>query len=366
MVKRAIYQVNVAGQNISSRLGPLLTSIRISDHEGTHSDTAEITLDDKDGLIKLPRDGDPITILLGWEGSPLAIVFIGTVDEVRSNGSRGGGRELSISAKGLDTKGKAKEGQQLNVDDATVEQALNEAGKAAGISVKVDPSLASVKREWWGLNDESFLHFGERVARELGGIFKVQGDRAILTKKGAGSVSGAVLGSVVAAWGVNLISWDIAPIMGRPRHKQVRARFYDKKEAKWKEVEAQVNDDGAQATLADRHSRADEDEAQGSAENGARNSEREKGGGSVDIDGTAAAKPGAMCALAGTRPGIDGIYRIVSVNHDYSRSGWTTRLELKEPQGEAGKDTRSSKSSSGGGGGTGGGDFSLPRHPELG
>jgi phage protein D len=52
MAKRALYRVSVGGIDISSRLLPLLTSIRISDKEGTHADAAEIHIDDKDG-----RDG---------------------------------------------------------------------------------------------------------------------------------------------------------------------------------------------------------------------------------------------------------------------------------------------------------------------
>ena len=341
MSKRAIYVINVAGQNISSRVRPILQSLRVSDKEGTNSDTCEIVLDDKGGMIKLPRDEDPISILLGWEGGGVSLVFTGTVDEVKSRGSRGGGRELSISGKGVDTKGKAKEGQQLSMDDMSVSDALNKAGKLAGISVKVDPSLANIKREWWGLNDESFLHFGERVARETGGIFKIQGNQAILAKKGGGSVSGGSMGIVTGIVGVNLISWDIAPFVGRHRHKTVRARYFDRAKAKWETVEAQVQDDGAKAGLSDRYSRADKDEAQGSADNGARDSEREKGGGSAEIDGTTAAKPGGTFVLVGARPGVDGSYRIETVDHDLSRGGgWTTKLELKQPQGSSGTDSR--------------------------
>ncbi|MBI1649888.1 phage late control D family protein [Hyphomicrobium sulfonivorans] len=333
MAKRAIYMVSIAGQNISSRIAPMLISLRIVDNEGTHSDTAEIVLDDSNGMIALPRDGDPMIVALGWEGGGLAEVFVGTVDEVRSNGSRGGGRELHISGKGMDTKGKCKEGQQMHADNATVGDVLNKAGKKAGISVQVDPSFASVKREWWGLNDESFIHFGERTARELGGVFKVQGNKAILAKKGGGSVSGAAMSVTVGSWGLNLISWDIMPFTGRPRHKSVRARYYDKKEAKWKETEAQVQDQGAQSVLLDRYSRADEGEAKGSADNGARESEKEKGGGSASIDGSASARAGGTFILVGTRAGVDGAYRIETVTHNYTRSGWTTDLSLKQPQG---------------------------------
>ncbi|RWX72610.1 late control protein [Mesorhizobium sp. M2A.F.Ca.ET.039.01.1.1] len=367
MTKRAIYSVSVAGQDISSRIAPILLSLRISDKEGTHSDTASIELDDSSGMIRFPKTGAPMSVAIGWEGEGFSVVFEGTVDEVKSSGSRGGGRTLSISGKGVDTQGKAKEAQQLHVDNADVKTALSKAGEIAGITdIKVDPSLASIKREWWGLNDESFLHFGERIAREVGGIFKIRGKRAILAAKTGGSPSGAALASVNAAWGDNLISWDITPAMGRPRHKKVRARFYDKKGAKWKQVEAEVEDEDAEAIFGDRQSRADEDEAKASSDSQAKDAEKQKGGGTVQIDGTASAVPGGTLNLIGARPGIDGAYRIESVDHDYSRSGWTTSCELKQPKGSAGKDTRKVTKTNDSGGDDDGGDVSLPRDPDLG
>ena len=366
MSKRAVYRVSVAGQDISSRIDPLLTSIRVTDREGTHSDTAEIIIDDKDARVLLPRTGDEIEIALGWSGGGISVVFSGKVDEVESSGSRGGGRELRISAKGLDTQGKGKEAQQLNIDDATVEEALRKAGQAAGFTdIKVDPELAKIRRDWWGLNDESFIHFGERVAREVGGVFKVQGNRAILAKKGGGSVTGQEMPSVTAMWGDNLLAWRIKPDMGRPRHKKARARWYDPAEAKWKTKEVEIDgEDEVDTTLGDRFSRADEIEADGSATNGKADTEDGKGGGSVEMDGTAMARPGGTLILVGARPGIDGSYRIASVDHTYTRSsGWTTSVELKRPGEGVGKDSRGKKGSGGSGGG---GDFALPRDPELG
>ena len=61
-----------------------------------------------------------VIVALGWEGEGVRVVFTGTVDEVRSSGSRGSGRTLSITAKGMDTTGKPKEGQQRHFDDSTV------------------------------------------------------------------------------------------------------------------------------------------------------------------------------------------------------------------------------------------------------
>jgi len=100
MSKCAVFMVAVAGSNITTTLMPVLISLTISDKVGTHSDTASLEIDDTDGRIILPRIGAPVTVALGWEGEGVRVVFTGTVDEVRSSGSRGGGRTLSITAKG--------------------------------------------------------------------------------------------------------------------------------------------------------------------------------------------------------------------------------------------------------------------------
>ncbi len=334
----------VDGRVITPTLEPILISLWVSDAAGTRSDTADLELDDTDGRIALPEVGAEVAISLGWDGAGMAQVFRGKVDEVRGSGSRSG-RTLRVSAKGLDTKSKVKEPQEKHIDKAKVKDALAKAGEAAGISdVKVDADLASIERDYWVLDGESFLAFGQRVAREVGGTFKIQGSKASLSKRNGGkSPSGEEMPTVTATWGDNLQSYDIAPILGRPRFKKTRARYYDKKEAKWKEVEAEVEDDDIEPTLTRRMSSADEGEAKGHADDDKASTEAAKGGGNVTIEGNVQARPEGTCILAGCRPGIDGTYKIETVEHEYSRSGWTTQLSLKNPAGEAGKDKRKTK-----------------------
>ena len=245
MPAKAFFTVSAGGIDITGNLASRLISLTISDKEGTQNDTANITVDDKDGAIILPKTGEPVTVVLGWEGGAGAQVFMGTVDEVKSGGSRSG-RQLTISAKGLDTKSKAKQPQQKHMDDKKTSEALNEAGKLSGHTVRVDPGL-DIKRAYWGMNDESFVHFGERVAQELGGVFKIKGKEAILADKTGGSISGAALAIVTAMWGDNLISWDMTPRMGRMEYKAMGARWYDLAKAKWNREKESVNgaDDGA-------------------------------------------------------------------------------------------------------------------------
>jgi uncharacterized protein len=335
MSKRAAFMVTVAGTNITTTLMPVLISLTVSDKVGTHSDTASLEIDDTDGRIILPQIGATVVVALGWEGEGVRVVFTGTVDEVRSSCSRVSGRTLSITAKGMDTTGKPKEGQQRHFDDSTVEDILTRAGKTAGVTeVDIDPSLASISRKYFEMRDESFIHMGERLAREIGGNFRIQGTRAIMSKRG-----GTYTAAVIAAWGRNLHGWDISPALGRGQYSQVRARWYDPKKAEWQETE-----EGTALAVDARHdhryAKSDEGEATQQTASDRATSERDAGEGSVTIEGDTAAIPDGLCIVTGARPGVDGPWRIESVTHSYSRGGgFVTQLSLKQPGSGGAGDT---------------------------
>ena len=327
MSKRAVFMITVAGTNITTTLLPELISLSVSDKVGTHSDTASLEIDDTDGRIVLPQIGAPVIVALGWEGEGVRVVFTGTVDEVKSSGSRSSGRTLQITAKGMDTTRKPKEGQQRHFDDKTAEDILKEAGQTAGVTeIEIDPSLASIKRKYFEMRDESFIHMGERLAREIGGNFRIQGTKATMSKRG-----GTYTSAVVAAWGRNLHGWDISPALGRAQYSKLRARWYDPMKAGWQETE-----EGTSLAVDARHdhryAKSDEGEAKQQTASDGATSERDAGEGNVTIEGDTAAIPDGLCIVTGTRPGIDGPWRIESVTHSYSRGGgFVTQLSLKQP-----------------------------------
>lgn len=325
---------------MTSSFAPHVISISVSDRSEQSSDSASVELDDTGGRIVMPSVGDPVSILLGWEGAGVGQVFSGIIDDVRGKGSRSG-RTISITAKGMDRRGKGKEPQRQHFDDTTIGDAMQKAGKTAGFSVQVDSSLASITREYLALDDESFAAFGERIAREVGGTFKIAGNRAILARRNGGmNAAGAALGTVTAAWGKNLHSYDIAPITGRPVEKTNAVRYYDRKKAEWKIEEVETGIRNAITKKVALLAGSDKDVAKDKAKSDAAENDRKKGGGTVVIEGNIGAQPEGLCIVAGCRPAIDGIYRIEGVDHQYSRSGFTTSLELRQPEGGAGEDSR--------------------------
>lgn len=339
--RKAIFSVSVGGADVTGNLTDHVTEITVTDAAGQTADTASITLADDGGRILMPSKGDMIAISLGWEGEGVRLVFEGKIEEVTSTGARGGGRMLAITAKSADTESKVKEHREKHYDDKTLGDVMKDAGGHAGVSMSVHPSLASIKRDWWGMAGQSFIAFGEKIAREVGGTFKIRGKRGTLVPRGEGiGANGSALPTVTGRWGANLISWSIAPERGRPRFRKFVTRYYDRKEAKWKREEVDAAEK-VEPQSTDRYSEADADTSKKRAGSSKKGGDREKGGGSASIDGDPSAQAEAMFILTGARPGVDGAYRIDSVEHKYVRGGgYTTSLQLKQPSGDAGKDSR--------------------------
>jgi phage protein D len=335
-------KVIVGGQDVTSAFLPRLISVSVTKNSKRAAHTCEMQLADPDGSIYLPQDGDPVTVLLGRNGAAQQ-AFTGFVNNVSSDGGRGG-RKLKVSATSANQKSKVKQGELAHKDDATFKDVAEEWGRTAGLQVTVVGELASEQRDHWDMQNESFQSWGQRVAAELGATFNIEGDRAVFAPRNEGkSASGKPLTPITAAWGDNLLSWSIATADSRPVYKTVRRRFFDREAGEWKYETSDVENPGSgvEAELDMRLPATDSKRAKASAKSGSKESKRNKGGGSVSIVGNAAAQPEARCTLAGTRPGIDGEYVIDSVEHSVSRSnGWETKLTLKLPEGNAGKDGR--------------------------
>jgi phage protein D len=335
------WRVLVGGADFTETMRPYLIDISVTDKDGTSSDSCSLTFDDTDGAVDLDMEGKPIEVMLNGIS-----VFLGTVETARSQGSRGGGRVVPVTAKGFDTRSAVKQVQAFHLDDATLGDFLGEAGRQAGIEIEVDPSLASIARDYWSADHESFLTLGEKIAREVNGTFKIRGNKAVLVPRG-GVALPTVYGIVGA--GGNVISWDIAPFTGRPAYTKARARWFDRKAATFREEEIEIDLGRDLPDVANvlRMPVADADQAKLQVEGRKGEAERDAGGGSVELDLTPDAQAEAPFSLSGARRGVDGTWRIVSVTHKANRSGGaTTSLEIKEPGASAtGKDRKGESSS---------------------
>lgn len=340
------YKVIIGGVDVTSRFYPRLLDLSIERAAGQATDSADIKLADPDGTTFMPSDRAPIDIYLAGHWA-----FTGFVTEVSCTLDKKGGREMNISAESADHGAKPKEPSLRHKDKATLATVAQEFGAKAGLSVQVLGSIASVEREYWLQQNESFLSWGQRMAREVGGTFKVIGNRAFLAARNEGlSASGQPLTPIAATVGVNLLECNVTPIVSRPKYKNVKLSYFDIAKGEKVEVEMDTGITDVDVILRSTLAVANKDQAEQKAKSLSKESDREKGQGSVTIIGDARAEPEALCILSGMRPGADGAYRIDAVSHRLDKgSGFTTTLQLRQPQQGAGTDSRGSKTASAGG-----------------
>jgi len=350
----AALKVFVAGVDVTDRMRPYLISVVVIDKlDGM--DEAAVELDDSYGQLSLPAVGHPLKISMGWKGGTLLVVFDGVVSNVESGFSRESGRRLWIEGQSAKASGDGKthssrfwgEGSHPSAPGTPIPlgQVLTEAAGGAGLSMLISPALAGIARTYWSQNRESFFHFGQRLARELGGVFKIANGVASLT--GATdflNALGQAMTGVTAEWGKNLIQWRLKPVVSRPLIGKSQGEFFDQLRGFWKRMSSAVPGEGNYAATAAhlvRYTTADEDQADQESEGPVADSERRRGTGWVLIDGEPAARAGGECIVRGARPGVDGSYKIVEAEHSFSRqSGYLTRLDLEQPAGGVGSDPR--------------------------
>jgi hypothetical protein len=331
------YQVIVSGQDVTSRFDPHLLSIKITRASGEASDECTLKLSDQDGLILLPQERAPVQVMING-----ALAFEGFVSDVSYDFGKSDGRTMEISCSSIDQGSAVKEPKLKHKDDASLSSVAQEWGSKVGLAVTVAGSIASVQRPYWLSQTESFMSWGQRIAKEVGASFKIIGSRAFMVALNEGiSASGRPLTPISAAYGVNLISGNISPIISRPKFKNVEVSYFDIAKGERVKVPVETGVDDVDSALRHVITAANEDQAKKKGESSSKTSDREKGGGTATILGDVYAEPEALCQISGIRPGIDGSYRISSVTHNLSKgSGFETELSLKQPQSGAGVDKR--------------------------
>lgn len=341
------WSVSVDGKDASAAMNDYLISIELDEKEGGSGDTADLVLDDTDGRNILPRAGARVIIVLGGQQK-----FDGWTEEPEWSYARGAGRTINVHCVSHDSRGKVKDPQRWHQDGGTLADFLTRAAKEAGLAgISVAKSLAAIERPWWSADGASFLHLGQRMAKELGAIFQVRGDRAIFAERGSGaSASGAALATVTfdcAAEQVIRVSGT--PFTGRENRTEVKGRWFDRQAGKWRVETVEVEPiPGGPSSKAELHfPRADSDGAKKGASGRKNAAAHDKGSLSVESDLRLDVPIGSPVTIVNARPGVDGSWKAKSARHKLDRhGGGHSTFELARPSGSAGTDARKKASSS--------------------
>jgi hypothetical protein len=380
--RKAYCLVTVNGHDVTSELRPYLISVRVvCTSSGGEYNRIDIELDDRNAELAIPPVRSLVQVHIGWAAvGPSNVTDIGSSAmnqvaravpipagserqlpyeggmylmatgwtlECESGGARsGGGRRLWITAYAPDIMGAGKsansqsEGEGDKDDSGGGGQKIpfsdfaQKVFSGTGVNVQIQDAIGSIKRDAWQQAGESPFHWLQNMAKQIGGKVRAAPNdpNTLLVEKGYPA------GDIDAWWGWNLIAWRLKPFVPRPQWSSAASNFFNIAQGGWSDIitsiagstphaNAGTGGFGQSGTVpgADVGGQSNEGAGAESSEN--------RGRGWVMLNGEPAAINGGRVNIQGARPGVDGSWGIEEVEHTYSRRGYTTRCEVKDPAG---------------------------------
>lgn len=339
----AIVEVTVDGQPVAGAFYERLISLSVTDKEGVSSDTFEVTLNDgPPSFLALPRTGAKVEIRLGYRNGGARSVGSFVVDKVSAKCLP---YSVAISGKSADLRrGKLKENKERHWDGKTVKEIADQIAGESGLSASVDAEIGGRKYEWVAQEDESDIHFIERIARRNNAVFTIKDDKLILAKRGSGlSTGGSFVGTVIITPAIIIRDTCNFEANDRTKYSKVVAYHQDRDKAERVEIEVDADenedaDEDGDSIYRIAEPFADIAEADEAAQAKAKQLKRGEGAANVSVPGDTSIVAGAPLLFQGVRPGLDGVpYVIDTVTHEFSKGGgFTTKISAKLYDGSSG------------------------------
>lgn len=319
-----VYQIIADGQDITAKLQDRLISLNIIDEAGQKSDSAEITIDDRDHLVELPRTGAELNISLGVGG--LTGVGSYVVDEVSGEFAPS---TITISAKAANMLGAIRARKTRAWRDVTIEDIIRTIAGEHGLKPKVSDGLKGVAYAYQAQTTESDLNFLTRLAKDLDAVAKPAAGHLLFVARGEGKTAS---GSDLPVFNIDRTemasgSWNVT---SRGRYGRVTAEWGERGTATAHKVTAGDLD----PELALRHRYPTETEAQNAVDAALGRSARASGKISIELAGFRGdLMAEAKVNLSGIKTELTGEWLITRVQHRLSTTLTTSFAAERDNRG---------------------------------
>ena len=318
------FQILADSTDITAAIRDRLLSLSVTDAAGIDSDTLEISLDDRDGAIAIPRRGAKLEVRLGYKETGLADLGIYVVDEV---GLSGPPDTMTIRGRAADLRAKIKTTRTRPWHKITIGNIVKKIAAEHGYTAKVTPELAKQLIAHIDQTGESDLHFLTRLATNRGAISKAAGGLLLFVFRGqAKSASGKDLPTVFLT-GKDLSQRDVT-IAERGKYASVVATWHSHSKAK----EQRITLGSGEPAYTIRHRYPDEASATAAAK--ARLEASARGTSTLRFTCPGDVRIGAegKLEISGCRTGVDGQWVVTTVTHRLDNSGYSCSGEAQSPQ----------------------------------
>lgn len=336
---QAVIKVN--GQLIASDFNGRLISVSVEDKSGVTSDSVTLELRDGAPFVEIPKKGDILEAWLGYKETGVAYFGKFTIDDPEVSMFP---FKISISGKGADMRDGLKSQKSRHWDNKTIKEIITDIAADNNLEPKIDETVGAHKYEWLGQEDESDIHFAERLAKRHGAIFTVKDGKLIFSKKGSTKTTTGKDITPVVASPENIVA-DTARVKFsyRSKFKNVKAHVQNKKTSSREVVTAESDVEGTtDYEIAEPF--ADKEEAKVAAKAKANELKSKTATTSVTLVGDPTVRSGAPFSYQNCRPEIDGLlFTIDTANHQISKSGYTVAVEANINADEDNKQKKSKK-----------------------
>lgn len=327
---KPFFKISAGGADITGKLSGGQITLSITDGVGLTADTAQIEIDDLNGVIAPPSTGVDLHIIAGYEDDQVDFGTF-TVDEVTL---KGWPQTIAISAQSAKAKSAVKQRQPKSYeppDYPTYRDIFQEVAGRSGLQLAISAEIGGKSVEFEAQAEEEDSAFATRIAAKLDAAVSIKSGRMIVAKKGTGqSVSGQPLPSILVRRGFNLLSYSVTR-KDKPKHQKVKATWFDREAVERKEVEATASSEGPDYLI--RSPFQSESEAKDAADAQAQELKRGEARAQFEVEGNPHARAEAHVFASGIRSLVDGVWRAVNVTHNWTSSGpYTTSIECELPK----------------------------------
>ncbi|MGU9981443.1 phage late control D family protein [Phreatobacter sp. HK31-P] len=329
------YRITIAGLDVTPRMRGYVLELTVVDNSGKTNDTFSVNLDDRDGILKLPKRGEEVVVEMGYRGN-LRRMGSFKIDEVELSGIP---RRMKVTGTAADVYKAQGKGQRTeHYQNKSLQEVMQQVAGRNGWQAAIHSSFSAMRYPMLHQTDESDLHFIRRMEREVGAVAKIAEGRLTFVPSGQGiSASGGAMPTVVLRY-TDLLSWRVSH-KGRPKHGKVKAAHGNRHTSQREETTATNDQDADGATFYLRNIFPNRDRAQVAAEARLRELRRSEKSASFQITGNPNIKAEGQLTIVGVRDGVDETYLVKTVTHTIAGTGggYTTTIEAdNKPAASAG------------------------------
>lgn len=319
---KPVFKVLANGQDITALLEDRLESLQVVDKAGLDSDELTITLDDRDGVVGLPARGAVLEVSLGYAETGLTRIGRYRVDEVKSSGPP---QQVSFSGRPADMSGKIKQvrrGAWEAVSLESIVQTVAARNKLQAVC-KVKATVARADQM-----NESDLHFITRLASQYDATATVKGGMLLVLPRGgqAQSVTGKALPTIVLQRR-DITSWRFTA-SDRNASGGAVVRHHDQATGRTKSVLVAGADGSTAPARVVRHAAASPGAAAAQAKAAGARAFRSEVTMNLVLPGRADIVAERKLRTQGIKDGVDHLWTVDSVTHEFSSAGWELRVDL--------------------------------------